>query len=69
MRFLIQRKGKKAKISLHKDIYSLDSIKKTFGPKTSIGQDQNYWTIEMDFSLNKDIMQFYNYLLYLSRKQ
>ena len=69
MHSFIQRKGKKVKISFHKDIYSLDSIKKTFGNKSSIDQDKNYWKVETDILPEKDIKQLYNYLLYLNRKQ
>jgi len=67
--FLIQRKEKKSIINFHKDIYSLGSIKKTFGSKKTIGQSDSYWKIQIDDFCEKDIKQLYNYLLYLNRKQ
>jgi len=66
--FLIQKKGKKTKISLHKDIYSLDSIKETFESNIPFRQEKNYWKVELNTSSAKDILQRYNYLLYLNRR-
>ncbi len=62
----------KARLKLHKDIYSLDSIKQLLDEQKplleALLEDKDYWKLELDTSSLKDIMRSFNYLLYLNRK-
>ena len=59
-------------MKLHKDIYSLDSIKQLLDEQKplleALLEDKDYWKLELDTSSLKDIMRSFNYLLYLNRK-
>ncbi len=68
LHFLIQKKGQKTKINFHKDLYSLDSLKEAFSKVSSL-KNTPYWQVWVDSSPLKNILEQYNYLLYLNRKR
>jgi hypothetical protein len=67
--FPIQKKCRKITAKFNKNIYPLNSIKTLLDDTDSIREDRNYWNVETENMSIEDIMQSYNYLLYLNRRQ
>ena len=69
IKLLIKRKEKESIIKFHKSIYSLETIKKIFGEDRILHQVKNYWGVKIGSASLKNIMEQYNYILYLDRKK
>jgi len=69
IKFPIQKRGKKVRLNFNKNIYSANSLKALLDDADLIQEDEDYWSIEVDNLSLKEIMQSYNYLIYLNRRQ
>ena len=69
IKFPIQKRGKKVRVNFNKNIYSLNSVKALLDDADVIKEDADCWNIEIGSLAVKDIMQSYNYLIYLNRRQ
>ena len=69
IKFPIQKSGEKVRVKFNKNIYSANSIKALLDDLDVVQEDEDYWNIEIGSLPPEDIMQSYNYLIYLNRKQ
>ena len=67
--FPIKKIGKKIRVNFNKSIYPLSSVKVLLDDRDVIREDENYWSLEVDNLSVEDVMQSYNYLIYLNRSK